>query len=161
MFEGLLNSGTLDMALRKIRDREAPSDRCNHCIKYDLCALNKWRAMKWCLDILGSLGIKIWWLGCPGQILPRTLDGQWSNGKHAALTKKKKMHFSPNFRIFSFMVHANATNLTIRWKMYLPAKNCMQRLLDLIKKRRIRCISMRTMTILVRQNAFLVRHNTI
>jgi hypothetical protein len=43
----------------------------------DLCALKKWRAMKCCLDFLGSLGIRI---GCPfsrkaGQILPRTLDG--------------------------------------------------------------------------------------
>jgi hypothetical protein len=33
MFEGLANSGPLDMALRKIREREAPSDRCTQCTR--------------------------------------------------------------------------------------------------------------------------------
>jgi hypothetical protein len=62
----------------------------------ELYALKKWRAMECYLDFLGSLGIRIWWLGCPfsrkaSQILPRTLDGlgQWSSWKTWHLMKKK------------------------------------------------------------------------
>jgi hypothetical protein len=43
----------------------------------DLCALKKWRAMKSCLDFLGSLGNRIWWLNGPFSRIARQMDLRW------------------------------------------------------------------------------------
>jgi hypothetical protein len=68
----------------------------------DLCAQKKWQAMKCCLDFLGSLGIRIWWLSCPfskiaGQILPHG-----PIGKHAILKKNCASRFYFFLWIFMF-----------------------------------------------------------